>query len=323
MILCPTEFMLKGLTCITFDMGDDSFLATHGVWLKHDFVEIEPNCGVAGNCGRFRSANRSSMQVPAFSNAFDQFSEFSVSFWFKRDAGNTGLQALINNYACNVASSVDISSTDADVVAASMRNETGSAVALLDLAVSDAFVNKVVVVALVNVAEVMSVRVVVTLVVIVLAEVTSVHVVVALVELAEMTSVRVVVVVLAPADLAEVTSVRVVVTHVDLADLTSVRVVVTVVDLADVTSIRVVVTVVDLAEVTSILVVVTLVDLTDVTSILVVVTLVDLAEVTSVRVVVTLVDLMDVTSVRLGVTLVDLTEVKLVRGVTIRDTATG
>ncbi|KAK2182817.1 hypothetical protein NP493_335g04011 [Ridgeia piscesae] len=131
------QFMLKGLTCITFDMGDDSFLATHGVWLKHDFVEIEPNCGVAGNCGRFRSANRSSMQVPAFSNAFDQFSEFSVSFWFKRDAGNTGLQALINNYACNVASSVDISSTDADVVAASMRNETGSAVALLDLAAAD------------------------------------------------------------------------------------------------------------------------------------------------------------------------------------------
>ena len=153
--------MMKGLTCITFDMGNDSFMATHGVWLKHDFVEIVPNCGVAGNCGRFRSANHSSMQVPAFSNAFDQFGEFSVSFWFKRDAGNTGLQALINNYACNVPSSVDISSTDAGIAATSMRNETGSVMALLDLAVSDAFVNEVVVVAIVGVAVVMLVRVVV------------------------------------------------------------------------------------------------------------------------------------------------------------------
>ena len=133
-----TEFMLKGLTCVTFDLGWDFFQATHGVWLSHENVVIEPDCGVSGNCGRFNSSAGSMLQLPYFSNAFDQFTEFSASFWFKRNAGSAGPQALINNYECSSPSSVDLSSPTPGVVSVEMRNETGAVVALADLTVSDA-----------------------------------------------------------------------------------------------------------------------------------------------------------------------------------------
>ena len=129
--------MLKGLTCVTFDLGWDFFEASHGVWLSHENVTIVPNCGISGNCGRFDSSDGSNLQLPYFSNAFDQFSEFSMSFWFKRNAGGAGLQSLINNYACDVASSVDVSSSGPDVVSADIRNGTGAVVTLADIPVSD------------------------------------------------------------------------------------------------------------------------------------------------------------------------------------------
>lgn len=79
-----TEFMMLGITCITFNSGRTD--PSHGVWASDRGLTIMDagECGLAGSCAKFNESAESRISLPYFSNAMPQFSKFSISFWLLR-----------------------------------------------------------------------------------------------------------------------------------------------------------------------------------------------------------------------------------------------
>ncbi|KAI0233461.1 hypothetical protein LSAT2_016297 [Lamellibrachia satsuma] len=125
----PEPFTLpdQEITCITFSEGWNSLGGTRGVYVASSNVQVVPNCTPAGgNCGYFDSTVGSSMSIPYFSNAYDSFSEFSISLWFKRTAGMPGKMGLVGNGDCGASSSIGLMSEDENLVSVLLQNATDS-----------------------------------------------------------------------------------------------------------------------------------------------------------------------------------------------------
>ena len=90
--------MLKGITCVTFD---DGIKASQGLWLYNENVVVSDDSCKSDKCGFFNSSAQSKLELAYFSNSFDNFETFSVSFFFKRAAGTSGEQSLLDNSECS------------------------------------------------------------------------------------------------------------------------------------------------------------------------------------------------------------------------------
>ena len=119
--VAPVE--VKELTCITFSNGWNNLAGTRGVWVKSSNVKVISGCTTAGgNCGFFDSSLSSMMSIPLFANAYDSYSELSISLWFKRTAGVSGKQGLVGNGDCGASSSIGLMSEDENLVSVLMKN---------------------------------------------------------------------------------------------------------------------------------------------------------------------------------------------------------
>ncbi|KAK2175525.1 hypothetical protein NP493_721g02007 [Ridgeia piscesae] len=119
----PPPVEAKELTCITFSNGWNNLAGTRGVWVKSSNVKVVSGCTTAGgNCGFFDSSLSSMMSIPLFGNAYDSFSEFSISLWFNRTAGVSGKQGLVGNGDCGASSSIGLMSEDENLVSVLMKN---------------------------------------------------------------------------------------------------------------------------------------------------------------------------------------------------------
>ena len=89
----------NSITCITFDKPllkwNGDFKASQGIWTKNFGVEIQKNCGLNGDCGRFRVPSK--IEMPYFKN--NDFFDLSVSVWFKR-RGAGCWPVLVSNGDC-------------------------------------------------------------------------------------------------------------------------------------------------------------------------------------------------------------------------------
>ena len=116
--------MLKGITCVTFD---DGIKASQGLWLYNENVVVSDNACMSGTCGFFNSSAQSKLELAYFSNAFDNFDTFSVSFFFKRAVGASGEQSLLDNSECSDDGSMFVRSVSGTVLG-SATNSTGDSV---------------------------------------------------------------------------------------------------------------------------------------------------------------------------------------------------
>ncbi|KAK2179069.1 hypothetical protein NP493_516g02045 [Ridgeia piscesae] len=83
------------ITCVRFDAGRKGMKATKGVYVAVINVARERSA-VVGSAGRFDGSGR--LEIPRFTSSYAQWSQFGVSFWYKRDsAGNNGRQWLVSN----------------------------------------------------------------------------------------------------------------------------------------------------------------------------------------------------------------------------------
>ncbi|KAI0239524.1 hypothetical protein LSAT2_009748 [Lamellibrachia satsuma] len=131
----PSFPMLKGITCVTFD---DGIKASQGLWLYNENVVVSDNACMSGTCGFFNSSAQSKLEIAYFSNAFDNFETFSVSFFFKRTAGASGEQSLLDNSECSDDGSMFVRSVSGTVLG-SATNSTGDSVNVNYLVSDDAW----------------------------------------------------------------------------------------------------------------------------------------------------------------------------------------
>ena len=124
--------MLRGITCVTFDEG---IKASQGLWLYNANVEEADVDCKSGKCGFFNSTLQSKLELAYFSNAFDRFESFSLSFFFKRSAGEAGSRSLVDNAECDNEGSVFARSV-AGGVQGSATNSSGVSATYENLAVS-------------------------------------------------------------------------------------------------------------------------------------------------------------------------------------------
>ena len=117
--------IVQEITCITFSEGWNSLGGTRGVYVASSNVQVVPNCTPAGgNCGYFDSTVGSVMTIPYFASAYDSFSEFSISLWFKRTAGMPGKMGLVGNGDCGASSSIGLMSEDENIVSVLLQSAT-------------------------------------------------------------------------------------------------------------------------------------------------------------------------------------------------------
>ena len=115
-VVQPLVSPLKGITCLTFD--DDVIGASHGLWLYNKNVVISNDGCKSGSCAFFNSTAQSKLELAYFSNAFDRFETFSVSFFFKRSPGMAGERCLLDNSQCSDDGSLFARSVAGGVVGA-------------------------------------------------------------------------------------------------------------------------------------------------------------------------------------------------------------
>ncbi|KAI0239525.1 hypothetical protein LSAT2_009749 [Lamellibrachia satsuma] len=124
--------MLKGITCVTFD---DGIKASEGLWLYNENVVVSDDSCKSDKCGFFNSSAQSKLELAYFSNSFDRFETFSVSFFFKRAVGASGDQSLLDNSECSDDGSMFARSASGKVLG-SATNMAGDSVDV-DYVVSD------------------------------------------------------------------------------------------------------------------------------------------------------------------------------------------
>ncbi|KAK2156059.1 hypothetical protein NP493_2007g00000 [Ridgeia piscesae] len=115
----------NSLTCITFDKPyfdwRGRFTASQGIWLKNVHVLRELNCGLDRACGRFHAPSR--LEIPFFN--YNDFFDFSVSVWFKREGGTGCWPVLVSNGDC-AQRTIQISSKDDTHLIVTVRTSAGT-----------------------------------------------------------------------------------------------------------------------------------------------------------------------------------------------------
>ena len=121
-LFCTDVNELEGITCLSFDTSVNS--ASQGLYVYNEnVVQSTVDCK-SGNCAFFNSTAMSKLEIAYFSNAFDQFTTFSVSFFYKR-LTSSGSRSLLDNSECSVAASLAVTS-DAGSVSSLLSNSTQS-----------------------------------------------------------------------------------------------------------------------------------------------------------------------------------------------------
>ena len=101
-VIIPDE-----ITCVSFDAGRRGIKATKRAYVLVIHV-FRDRSAVVGRAGRFDGTGR--LEIPRFTSAYAAWSQFGVSFWYKRDSsGNTGRQELVSN-SFNADPSISIGS---------------------------------------------------------------------------------------------------------------------------------------------------------------------------------------------------------------------
>ncbi|KAI0231047.1 hypothetical protein LSAT2_018587, partial [Lamellibrachia satsuma] len=80
-------------------MFNEAVSASNGIWLLNQNVSLVNDDCMDGECGRFNSSAHSKLEIPFFSNGV--FESFSVRLFFKRSAGVSGVQSLLDNSDCS------------------------------------------------------------------------------------------------------------------------------------------------------------------------------------------------------------------------------
>ncbi|KAK2161724.1 hypothetical protein NP493_1562g00040 [Ridgeia piscesae] len=115
---------MNSITCITFDKPllkwNGDFKASQGIWTKNFGVDIQKNCGLSGDCGRFRVPSK--IEMPYFKN--NDFFDLSVSVWFKRRGGPGCWPVLVSNGDC-LTSTIQINSDDDTHLTVTVRDSSG------------------------------------------------------------------------------------------------------------------------------------------------------------------------------------------------------
>ena len=100
---------------MSFDAGWNGFGATHWVYVQAISVEREPSY-IVDSAAKFDGTGH--LEIPRFSNAYDQWNQFAVSFWYKRDSKGGGAeQGLVSNGNCVSEPSIGIKSTPGEIEA--------------------------------------------------------------------------------------------------------------------------------------------------------------------------------------------------------------
>ena len=86
------------ITCINFNDGTAS--ASNGLYVLNDGVAVDSYTECAdGMCGYFNGSAR--LEIPYFSNSYDHFKQFRVTFDYYKESGNTNDQAFVSNDCLN------------------------------------------------------------------------------------------------------------------------------------------------------------------------------------------------------------------------------
>ena len=93
------------ITSVMFE-DEETITASKGLWLFNQNVELTTDGCLTTKCGFFNSTAESKLELAYFSNAMDQFEQFSVRLFFKRSAGVSGERSLVDNSECTIDGSV-------------------------------------------------------------------------------------------------------------------------------------------------------------------------------------------------------------------------
>jgi len=97
----PSEVM-----CINFEKGWNGFQATKGVYVQS--IGVKRRKTKFGKSAVFNG--HAKLEMPAFTNSYNRYKQFGVSFWFKRTGSSDVKQGLFDNGNCEFDPSIMISS---------------------------------------------------------------------------------------------------------------------------------------------------------------------------------------------------------------------
>ena len=95
------------MTCIDFEKGWNGFRATKGVYVQS--IGVSRRNTKFGKSAVFNGTSR--LEMPRFTNSYNKFKQFAVSFWFKRIGPSELKQGMFDSGNCEVDPSISISSS--------------------------------------------------------------------------------------------------------------------------------------------------------------------------------------------------------------------
>ena len=110
-ILFSADHLIKArvIACVSFDRGICGFQSSTWVYIESLDVAIVPKQKV-GRGSYFDG--KAHLTIPRFTNSYSRFSEFAISFWYKRVAGRRGQQGLVTNDISGELASISVVSTE-------------------------------------------------------------------------------------------------------------------------------------------------------------------------------------------------------------------
>ena len=97
------------IACVSFDRGICGFQSSTWVYIESLDVAIVPKQKV-GRGSYFDG--KAHLAIPRFTNSYSRFSEFAISFWYKRVGRRRGEQGLVTNSNSGQPASISIVSTE-------------------------------------------------------------------------------------------------------------------------------------------------------------------------------------------------------------------
>ncbi|KAI0209188.1 hypothetical protein LSAT2_006158 [Lamellibrachia satsuma] len=91
----------KVITCLDFER---KFRASKGVYIHSTKVSIKG--GTRFQHSAYFRGRKSTLEIPALSNTYSNYRQFSLSFWYKRTSGRSTLQGLFTNGDCETDPSI-------------------------------------------------------------------------------------------------------------------------------------------------------------------------------------------------------------------------
>ena len=89
-------------------------------------VETDNKKCVKGFCGYFDGTTNAKLELPYFSNNFASYSEYTVSFWYRRlQETSQEEQGLVNMGVCQDGGPLHITSPTASVCQATAKTQAG------------------------------------------------------------------------------------------------------------------------------------------------------------------------------------------------------